>query len=99
MKPSRTYTLGVFGVLAQLLLAGAALLVMAFAPDHLPTIANLLGELGMYAAACAGAGAGALAARDYGSGGLTSSQGEAVLANTATKAKAKAPPTPGPGGP
>ena len=79
MKPSRTYTLGVLGVVAELLLAMTLIIVMAIAPEHLGTVAPVLGELGMYCAACAGAGAGAMSLRDYGSGGLTSSQAEHII--------------------
>jgi len=84
MKPSRTYTLGIVGVFAQLALAAAGLVVWFAAPGgEANALIELLAELGMYAAACAGGGAGAMAVRDYGSGGLTSSQGDQVLASAA----------------
>ena len=83
MKPSRTYTLGIVGVGAQLVMAAAGVVVWALAPEAADggAVIELLGELGMYAAFCAGGGAGAMALRDDGSGGLTSSQGDQVLAS------------------
>lgn len=80
MKPSRTYTLGIAGILAELLLAAAGLLAAFTAdPATVSAVAELLGTLGLCAAGCAGAGAGAMGLRDYGSGGLTSSQAGHVL--------------------
>lgn len=81
MKPSRTYTLGIACLVSELLLAQAAL-VAAFTIDvaQFQALAELFATLGMCIAGGSGIGAGGLALRDYGSGGLTSSQSNEVLA-------------------
>ena len=82
MQPSRTYTLGILGISAQMMLALCAIVIWYIDPNESSEVLGLLGQLGLYAAGCSGAGAGAMSLRDYGSGGLTSSQGHQVLQST-----------------
>ena len=92
LKPSRTYALGcrvILGCLALALMGvGTGVWVdPAVAPDVL----GLLQTLGMCIASGGGVSAGALAVRDYGSGGLTSSQGDLVATAQRIQAGDRAP--------
>ena len=79
MKPSRTYTLGVAAMLAELLIAVIGLIVAVAAPEQLPDLAELLSTCALCIAGAAGVSAGGMSLRDSASGGLTSSQGDQVL--------------------
>jgi hypothetical protein len=79
MKPSRTYNIAIFGILAELVIAAVTLGIAIHSPESMAAAAEVLGLIAMSVGGASGAGAGAMAARDYGSGGVTSSQGELVL--------------------
>lgn len=87
-RPSRTFALAAFG-LVVLAAFGAGLfaalgwaLVDADAPPELSGhLVQALQVVAGCVATVAGAGAGSMAARDWRSGGLTSSQGSTVLAS------------------
>jgi hypothetical protein len=83
MKPSRTYAIAIFGILAQLLIALATVVIALVEPAALPSAAEVLGLLAMSLGGTAAAGSGSMAARDYASGGLTSSQGHEIMAHQA----------------
>jgi len=74
VKPSRTYNLAKYGILAELVLALMMLLVAILRPDALadasPTLLACAGGIG----AAAGIGSGAMGYRDGASGGWTTSQ-------------------------
>jgi hypothetical protein len=78
MKPSRTYRLALIGLIVLALLGLGLFVVALMAPDTLGELAGPISTIALAVAGASGAGAGAMAARDYGSGGLTSSQGETV---------------------
>lgn len=78
--PSNTYAVSVAAIGALLILAALAVLVAFLAPHGLRAVTGLFEVLGGAIAAAGGIGAGSLAARDVGSGGLTSSSGDRVLA-------------------
>lgn len=82
MKPSRTYTLGIAVMIGELTLAALALGASATIdnPAIVSDLLALFANLGMYLAGGGTVSAGGMAARDYGSGGLTSSQGDQILA-------------------
>lgn len=80
MKPSRTYALGVLGVVAELLLAVVGLVVALVEPAALPDLVPFLSTVALSIAGATGVSAGGLSIRDAASGGLTSSQGEQVAA-------------------
>jgi hypothetical protein len=80
MKPSRTFTIAVLALCIEALLAAVLVGVAWLAPAALGTAAPTLGTIALSVAALGGAGSGAMAWRDGKSGGLTSSQGAAVLA-------------------
>lgn len=79
LKPSRTYSIAMTGILAQLALAAGGVLVAIFAPEVVGEVVKLLGTLSVTLAGGAVAGSGSMAVRDYSSGGLTSSQGDVVM--------------------
>jgi len=87
MIPSRTYTIAVLAIVSTFILGAAGLLLfglVAFiAPEQIGDLATAAPTLGTICLALAGAGglgSGAMGLRDYGSGGLTSSQAASVVA-------------------
>jgi len=100
LKPSRTFATAAFGLLVLALVALGLFLVLAWAlfhPEAFPELPGLLVTALQVVAGCvaavATAGAGSMAARDWSSKGLTSSQAHQVLAARPPPA---APPGPGP---
>jgi hypothetical protein len=78
MKPSRTYTIAVFGVTAELLVGAATVAIAIASPESMAAAAEVLSTVSLAIGGAAGLGSASMAARDYGSGGLTSSQGDIV---------------------
>jgi len=79
MKPSRTYNIAIFGLLVELCLAFITLGIAVWSPESMAAASEVLGLVAVAVGGASGAGAGAMAARDFGSGGITSSQGDMVL--------------------
>lgn len=79
MKPSRTYNIAIFGMVCQLVLVAATTGIAIWAPEALSAASEVLALVAMGLGGGSAAGCGAMAARDYGSGGLTSSQSADVL--------------------
>lgn len=83
MQPSRTYALAAGGLLALALALLVLLVLLSVSVATGGEVADLVGAVevtvGSLAAVAAG-GAGSMAVRDYGSRGLTSSQGAVVAA-------------------
>lgn len=86
-KPSRTFALAAFGLLVLSLVAAGLFGVLGWTLGTEDTPADLAGRLVTALQVVAGAvatvattGAGSMAARDYASRGLTSSQAHQVLA-------------------
>ena len=82
LKPSRTFTIAIFAMILLTLAMVAAVAVAFGAPGLYGAgdFATLLGEVAMWIGVVGAGGSGAMAARDWGSGGLTSSQGDVVAA-------------------
>lgn len=98
VKPSRTFTLSVLAVLLLAVCAIAVLVLCACHPDRIPELSPVLSTVALGIAGAGGLGAGAMGLRDFGSGGLTSSQGMTVAAAQVRAALAAAAPA-APAGP
>ena len=86
MKPSRTYNLARMGIACLTGLAVLLAVVMLYDLEAGKALVETWSTYALSIAGLASAGVGAMAARDYGSGGLTSSQGEQVLESQRIKA-------------
>lgn len=83
--PSRTFSLGRYGIAGEVLLALLATVVCYAAPARLEALADLYKELGYYLMLIVCGGVAGLVTRDSVTGGLTSSSSAAVLESTRIK--------------
>jgi len=78
MKPSRTYTIAIFGIFAELVLAFIVGFIAWKAPEVLAAAGETISTIALAIGGASGAGAGARGARANGRGGRTRSPGALV---------------------
>lgn len=80
MQPSRTFNTFLITVIGELVLAALLIVAAIFAPEHLDAVIDGLKVIAPSIGGAGAFGAVAMGIRDAASGGLTSSQGQAVAA-------------------